>query len=179
MLNVGDKRWLCHESRNPDRPQAAGGKRAHFTIGLVMKERIVSLEQPQESRYNPRFLPFIELFTSINGHKKLFPKVCRTCGRTFESLARYLWCTVAKGHCLEDAEEVMSQPYTMTYRHCSCGNTLVLTFTEETYPKLSDLWAMLRKVAEDTHTPLTEVVQDFSEQWERYMTTHCEVPSDG
>jgi hypothetical protein len=137
-----------------------------------MEHGIVSAETFSESDYNPRFLEFLRLFLAINDDGKLFPKECRTCGRTFTSLANYLWSTVAKVHCLEDAEPIMGRPFTMTYRHCGCGNTLVLTFTDETYPLLGALWAMLRQEAEQRGRPLKEVVRDFAEQWHLFMVRH-------
>lgn len=143
------------------------------TAGLVMQEHIVSDRESEEARYNPRFLEFVQAFACIDNHDKLFPKTCRTCGRTFGSLARYLEGTVAKGHSLEDCEETMRAPYTMTYRHCSCGNTLVLTFTADTYPLLRKLWGVLREEAASAGKPLKEVVTDFSVQWEHYILTHC------
>jgi len=138
-----------------------------------MEHRVVSTEI-SDNRFNPRFLEFIKLFVPIDTHEKLFPKECRTCGRTYTSLSEYLFRTVAKGHTLDNAEEVMGKPFTMTYRHCTCGNTLVLTFTAETYPVLGELWSMLVEEAEASGKALTEVVTDFVEQWERYMTADME-----
>lgn len=137
-----------------------------------MEDLLISPETSNR-HYNPRFLEFLKLFLPVDTHEKLFPKGCRTCGRTFLSLSHYLGSTVGKGHTLDDAEEVMGKPYTMTYRHCTCGNTLVLTFTLETYPLLGRLWSMLRSEAEVSKRPLKEVVSDFVEQWERYLTTHA------
>ena len=134
-----------------------------------MEHRVISPEI-SDDRFNPRFLKFIKLFVPIDTHEKLFPKECRTCGRTYASLSEYLLRTVGKGHTLDDAEEVMGKPFTMTYRHCTCGNTLVLTFTAETYPMLGELWSMLAEEAEASSKPLNEVVTDFVNQWERYMT---------
>jgi hypothetical protein len=136
-----------------------------------MEDLVISPKTSNEY-YNPRFLEFLELFVSADTHEKLFPKDCRTCGKTFQSLSHYLDSTVGKGHTLDDAEEVMGMPYTMTYRHCTCGNTLVLTFTAETYPMLGRLWTMLRAEAKVSKRPLNDVISEFVEQWERYMTTH-------
>ena len=137
-----------------------------------MQEHIASGRENEENRYNPRFLKFLQAFAAIDNDEKLFPKTCRTCGRTFPSLSAYLQGTVAKGHSLEDCEDTMRMPYTMTYRHCSCGNTLVLTFTADTYPLLRDLWVALREEAARDGKALNEVVADFSAQWERYILTH-------
>jgi hypothetical protein len=138
-----------------------------------MKEHSLSRQQAWDGGYNPLFLQFFREFAAIDDHEKLFPKQCRTCGRTFRSLARYLEGTVAKAHSLEDCEDTMLRPYTMTYRHCSCGNTLVLTFTDETYSLLPELWSVLRAEADGSGKPLPEVVKSFSAQWEHYMLTHC------
>lgn len=141
-----------------------------------MEGNIPSRQEARKRGYNPVFLEFFTALAAIDNHGKLFPKQCRTCGRTFRSLARYLQGTVAKAHSLEDCEETMGKPYTMTYRHCSCGNTLVLTFTEETYPLLRELWQALRAEADGSDRPLTDVLKSFSNQWESYMLAHC--PTD-
>ncbi len=137
-------------------------------------EHHFDLPEISDNRFNPRFLEYIKLFVPIDTHEKLFPKECRTCGRTYTSLSEYLFKTVAKGHTLDNAEEVMGKPFTMTYRHCTCGNTLVLTFTAETYPVLGKLWLMLAEEAQVAGRPLNDVVADFVDQWERYMTAHME-----
>ncbi|MBM3298821.1 MAG: hypothetical protein FJY85_02560 [Deltaproteobacteria bacterium] len=144
-----------------------------------MENRIVSPQESVEIRYNPRFGRFLKLFLTINTHEKLFPKECRTCGRKFTSLTNYLWSTVAKGHCLEDAEPVMRRPYTMSYRHCACGNTLILTLTEEIYPSLRDLWTVLRQEAERTGRPLNDVVSEFADQWQLFMVRRGRVSGPG
>ncbi len=138
-----------------------------------MEDRVV-LPKISEDHFNPKFLEFIRLFIPIDSHEKLFPKECRTCGRIYSNLSEYLLRTVGKGHSLDNAEEVMGEPFTMTYRHCSCGNTLVLTFTAETYPVLGELWVMLTEEVEGSGKPLTEVVTDFVDQWERYTTAYSD-----
>jgi len=119
--------------------------------------------------YNEQFLDFIKLLVLMDKSDKLFPKPCRACGTTFDSFAEYLCATIPKGHTWEDCEEVMNKPYTMLYRHCTCGNTLVLTLTLDTFPMLRELWAMLRQEAEKSQRPLNDVVKDFAEQCDQYM----------
>ncbi|MBI4965525.1 MAG: hypothetical protein HY913_19770 [Desulfomonile tiedjei] len=125
-----------------------------------------------EEAYNGCFLEFIKRLVLINKNEKLFPKQCRTCGTSFPSLADYLCATVPKAHSWQDCEEVMGKPFTMLYRHCTCGNTLVLTLTEETFPMLRELWSMLRNEAEKNGRPLDQVVGEFSEQCDNYMFNH-------
>lgn len=119
--------------------------------------------------YNEQFLKFIKLLAQMDRNEKLFPKPCRACGTTFDSFAEYLSATVPKGHTWEDCEEVMKKPFTMLYRHCTCGNTLVLSLTEETFPMLREFWAMLHAEAEKSQRPLKDVVKEFSEQCDQYM----------
>lgn len=138
----------------------------------VMEQCFESTAKAAQERYDPQFLKFLKEFETVFRHERLFPKDCRTCGRTFRTLAEYLLNTVPKGHSFEDCEETMRQPYTMTYRHCSCGNTLVLTLTEETYPYLRELWSMLHEKASRSGRPINEVVREFSDQWQHYIITH-------
>jgi len=130
--------------------------------------------ESEEFQFNRAFLKFIRLFARINDNKTLFPKSCRTCGKNYETLAAYVCMTIPKGYSLQDCRAVMGKPFTMMYRHCTCGNTLVLTFTEETYPSLDDLWTMLRREAEDSGKKLEDVVQDFADQFELFMSGLCE-----
>jgi len=130
---------------------------------------VTSCLEEIKTEYNGRFLEFIKRLVLIDKSEKLFPKQCRTCGTSFLSLSEYLSATVPKGHSWQDCEEVMGKPFTMMYRHCTCGNTLVLTLTEKTFPTLRDLWSMLRDEAEKSGRPLDEVVGEFSEQCDNYM----------
>jgi hypothetical protein len=130
-----------------------------------------SAEETEES-YDGRFLEFIKQLVLIDKSEQLFPKQCRTCGTSFDSLSEYLCATVPKAHSWQDCEEVMGKPFTMMYRHCTCGNTLVLTLTEATFPLLRELWSMLRDEAEKRGRPLDEVVGEFSEQCDSYMFSH-------
>jgi hypothetical protein len=125
-----------------------------------------------KAEYNGRFLEFIRLLVSIDKSEQLFPKQCRTCGTSFLSLSDYLCATIPKGHSWQDCEEVMGKPFTMIYRHCTCGNTLVLTLTEKSFPMLRDLWSMLADEAKKSGKPLDEVVGEFSEQCDNYMFAH-------
>lgn len=130
--------------------------------------------ESDDSGFNREFLEFLKLFARINYNKKLFPKSCRTCGKTFERLADYVCMTIPKRHSLQDCRAVMGMPFTMMYRHCTCGNTLVLTFTEESYPSLDDLWTMLRKESVDSGKKLEDVTEDFVDQLELFMSGLCE-----
>jgi hypothetical protein len=151
----------------------AGMIAACSPIGEGMEQDAVigSTEQTEE-RYNERFLEFVKLLVLIDKNEQLFPKQCRTCGTSFDSLSDYLCATVPKAHSWQDCEEVMGKPFTMMYRHCTCGNTLVLTLTEATFSRLHELWSMLREEAEKNGRSLNEVAQEFSEQCDNYMFTH-------
>jgi hypothetical protein len=141
-----------------------------FSTGGAMRE-LDSQKKEADARYNERFLRFIRLFASIETNPKLFPKECRTCGRKFGSFSRYLRNTLAKGHGLEDCSEVMGGPFTMMYRHCACGNTLVLSLTPETMPMLDGFWGMLQEEAEETGRPFLTVVREFSDQCDHFIIT--------
>lgn len=106
---------------------------------------------------------------ATTGEGKLFPKKCRVCNKEFHRFSEYLCATTPKGHVFEDCKEVMGKPFTMMYRHCPCGNTLVLSLTEQTFPKLDLMWSMLRDEATASKRPLQEVVKEFSSQCDRYI----------
>jgi hypothetical protein len=151
----------------------AGVIAACSSIGESMEQdAVIGGTEQTEERYDTRFLEFIKLLVLIDKNEQLFPKQCRTCGTFFDSLSDYLCATVPKAHSWQDCEEVMGKPFTMMYRHCTCGNTLVLTLTEATFPRLPELWSMLRDEAEKSGRPLDEVVKEFSEQCDNYMFTH-------
>lgn len=153
---------------------------ACFVPGEIMES--LAPEQyghEHEGVYNERFLKFIEALVLINRNDKLFPKQCRTCGTSFDSLAEYLSATIPKAHTWEDCQAVMKKPYTMLYRHCTCGNTLVLTLTEDTFPMLQELWAMLGEEAEKSGRRLEDVVTDFAEQCDQYMFDNLFSGEDG
>ncbi len=69
----------------------------------------------------------------------------------------------------EDCKEVMGMPFTMVYRHCPCGNTLVLTLTDKNFPPLDRLWSMLHDEATNSGLPLDSVIREFSSQCDRYV----------
>ncbi|MGB6068649.1 MAG: hypothetical protein WBG50_27890 [Desulfomonilaceae bacterium] len=118
---------------------------------------------------NERFSEYIKLLAAIGRNHELFPKDCRTCGKKFGSFSEYVWATAPKGHSLEDCSDVMLRPFTMIYRHCPCGNTLVLTLTRETFPMLDNMWAMLHSVAAERHEPLQTVVSQFVQECSDYI----------
>lgn len=105
---------------------------------------------PLESDCAPMFAELIRLLSVLETHPKLFPKPCRVCGLQFLSLSQYLRLTVPIGHGIEDCSEVMDKPHTMLYRHCACGNTLVMAVTEEHMPEQRVFWDLLRREAEMT-----------------------------
>jgi hypothetical protein len=57
----------------------------------------------------------------------------------------------------------------MLYRHCTCGNTLVLSLTEKIFPELNAFWEMLQKEASESGRSLKEVVADFARQLDSYV----------
>ena len=115
------------------------------------------------------FLEFIELLEGIDRDQRLFPKACRVCGREFSSFPEYVKGTSPRRHVFEDCREVMGRPFTMMYRHCPCGNTLILTLTDDIVPGLDQLWRMLHREAEETGRTLREVVGEFGKECDRYM----------
>ncbi len=119
--------------------------------------------------YNERFLEFIRVFGDLAKNEKLFPKACRACGRTYEGFPEYIHATRPVGHALEDISDIMEVPHTMQYRNCACGSTLILSFTEETYPLLRRFWEMLRSEAAATGRSLREVTADFRDQCNQYV----------
>jgi len=148
-----------------------------FAVGDPMEEHAVQEAEhqgPVQRDYHPRFLEFIKHLAGINSTEKLFPKACRTCGKVFPSFGHYLIDTIPKAHSFEDCEEVMGSPFTMIYRHCGCGNTLVLTLTLDNFPLLDELWIMLREEAEIRGEPLPVVVRAFAEQCRWYFASRSE-----
>jgi hypothetical protein len=63
----------------------------------------------------------------------------------------------------------MGKPFTMMYRHCSCGNTLVTTLTDEIFEELEELWKTLRQIAKESGRPLNNVVNDFCKECDEYL----------
>jgi hypothetical protein len=133
-----------------------------------------SSKKRDDFQYHSRFLEYLKLLTSLEENNKLFPKECRVCGRSYGRLSSYVRHTFPKAHVMEDCADTMKKPFTMMYRHCSCGNTLVMSLTEDIFPELDDLWAMLRSEAEATNKPLKTVVEQFVDQWDHYVITRSQ-----
>jgi hypothetical protein len=123
-----------------------------------------------EKRYHSRFLPFIKAFAQIGKDSRLFPKQCHTCGKVYPSFPDYIHQTSPVAHCLESYQDSLDVHRTLQYRNCDCGSTLVITFTEETFPLIENFWQMLGKEAKETGKPLREIVSDFRDQCNRYVT---------
>lgn len=118
------------------------------------------------------FRDFIQQFSSINNDKRLFPKRCRTCGKKYPSLYDYIHETESKGQSMEDAGETFGKPFTMIYRNCSCGNTLVISITDETLPSIDDFWEAMRHLTETYGQPVRDIVEAFMDEWERTIRGH-------
>lgn len=121
------------------------------------------------SRYNPKFLKFIELFAKIGANSKIFPKRCATCGEVFRNFPEYIHKTEPVSHGLEDYSGGLDLPRTMQYRNCTCGSTLTILFTKDVYPLLDQFWEMLGLESKSSERPLVEVVTEFREQCNRYI----------
>ncbi len=121
------------------------------------------------SRYNPKFLKYIELFVKVGADSRIFPKKCATCGQVFRNFPEYIHRTEAVSEGLADYSGVLDLPRTMQYRNCSCGSTLTILFTKEVYPLLDKFWEMLGMEAKETSRPLVEVVTEFRQQCNRYI----------
>ncbi|MGO8881934.1 MAG: hypothetical protein ACLPVO_12380 [Desulfomonilaceae bacterium] len=135
------------------------------------------MEEETESRVAERtremvFKDFIQQFSLINNDKDLFPKKCRTCGKKYESLYHYIYDTEAKAQSMEDAGEIMGKSFTMIYRNCSCGNTLVVSVTDEILPSIKDFWKAVRRLAYKSNMPVKEIVTSFVDEWERQIRNH-------
>jgi len=63
----------------------------------------------------------------------------------------------------------MKTSYTMVYRHCSCGNTLVIVLTEQIFPALNDFWSIVRDLSEQEGIPVNMLVEKFAQELERYL----------
>jgi hypothetical protein len=100
---------------------------------------------------------------------RLFPRECRVCGTTFADLSEYCCATKPRAHCFEDCRSLSAEPFMMLYRHCNCGNTVVMTLTENAFPELNAFWEMLQDEAEQSNRSLKEVVADFARQFDRYL----------
>ncbi len=136
---------------------------------LVRTEPEARTELGAPNLKNPKFLPYIKLLEKLNNSKIIPPKECRACGKVYCDLDQYIRDTEAKSQTMEDAGGVMNKAFTMLYRNCSCGNTLILTLTGETFPEITDFWTMIRDEAEATQTPYKQVVLSFMNDWEEYI----------
>jgi hypothetical protein len=127
------------------------------------------LERGTDTRCGESFLAYMRLFSEVGKSEKLFPKQCAACKRRYESLSDYIGSTAPRRHTMEDCSSVMRRPFTMIYRQCGCGNTLVVNLTEEVADFLDSFWEMLTLTAQKLNKPLIEVVADFVSQWEFYV----------
>lgn len=135
------------------------------------------MEEETEPRVPERtremvFKDFIQQFSLINNDKDLFPKKCRTCGKKYESLYHYIYDTEAKAQSMEDAGEIMGKSFTMIYRNCSCGNTLVVSVTDEILPSIKDFWKAVRRLSYKSNMPVKEIVTSFIDEWESQIRNH-------
>lgn len=135
----------------------------------AVPDRTVPSPVKPEIRYHLQFLDFIKIFAAIGSDKNLFPKQCCTCGQEYRNFPEYLHGTAPVGHGLEDCTDVMQVPYTLQYRNCACGSTLVLALTDDTFPILERFWQTLKQASEESGRPLRHVVAEFREQCNRYV----------
>jgi hypothetical protein len=148
------------------------------TAGTPMADHSSSRKET-DFEYNASYRKFIRLFKEIEENAKLFPKECKTCGKGFRTYSQFISETIPKGHVMEDCKDVMQTPFTMMYRHCMCGNTLVLTLTEETSPWLDELWEMLEAEAERTGKPIRSIVEEFTKQCDEIIVSeHRSFPDE-
>ncbi|HMK33713.1 MAG TPA: hypothetical protein VK463_01510 [Desulfomonilaceae bacterium] len=127
-------------------------------------------EENAGGEYNERFLEFMRLFADMDTDENLFPRECRVCGTHFGSIREYFCATIPKGHCFENyCKPGADSGFMLLYRHCKCGNTLVLTLKEKEFPELNSFWQMLREEADDSERSLKEVVSDFADQCDCYL----------
>jgi uncharacterized C2H2 Zn-finger protein len=124
-----------------------------------------------ERELDPRLLKFCRALGELKDSERLFPKKCKTCSQQFRDLGEYVRKTVPKAHVFEDCSETMGRPFTMMYRHCSCGNTLVMTLTDELLGELEEMWQTLRKIAGESGEPLNTVVAEFSSQCDKHLAS--------
>ena len=111
-------------------------------------------------------LKFSRFFMDAGAAGKRFPKTCSLCGRKYSNLADYIRSTHIKGHSMENYRSAMSKPFTMIYRHCSCGNTLALALTGDDCLFLDQFWEAISLEAQLSGRSVREVVSDFISQWE-------------
>jgi hypothetical protein len=118
---------------------------------------------------NNAFLKFRQFFVEAGAEGKRFPKTCSLCGKKYLNLADYVRSTHTKGHSMEDYRGAMGKPFTMIYRHCSCGNTLALALTGDDCSFLDQFWQAISLEAQLSGRSVREVVSEFVSQWELYI----------
>jgi hypothetical protein len=138
-------------------------------IETSKEEQVEERSEGKGFNYNERFLEFIKLFGQIGSDSRIFPKTCHTCGTVFRSFPEYIHKTSPTAHCLEEYGTAMDANFTMQYRNCQCGSTLIIGFTKKTYPLLDRFWEMIGKESKVTGKPVREVVTEFREQCNRYV----------
>lgn len=127
-------------------------------------------EENTVSGYNKRFLKFLRLLAEMNEGEGLFPRECRVCGTKFRNVAEDRCATQPKGHCFEDCRHLTSShPFMMLYRHCTCGNTLVVSIGAGAFPDLDSFWHMLQNEAKDSGRDLKEIIERFADQFDCYL----------
>ncbi|MBI5568802.1 MAG: hypothetical protein HY914_02555 [Desulfomonile tiedjei] len=127
-------------------------------------------EANASQKYNANFLKYIKAFADVGKHSRLFPKKCRTCGHEYADFPQYIQDTLPVGHGLEPYKDSGDALHTMQYRNCRCGSTLSIDLTEDEYPLLESFWEMLGKESKERARPIREVVLEFREQCNRYMS---------
>jgi hypothetical protein len=157
----------------PNEEQPTGLEQRHhsfFGSNLHRCDMGVSVEsglcEEEEYLIDSFFLKTIELFDAVDRHEKLFPKVCKACGRSFADLSTYINETNPKGHTMEDCSDVMRKQFTMIYRHCVCGNTLVLTLTQDIFPLLAMFWSNMKEESDSCGMTLKDFTAEFVGKWE-------------
>jgi hypothetical protein len=115
---------------------------------------------------------FRQFFVDAGAARNRFPKTCSLCGKQYPNLVEYIRSTHAKGHGMEDYRGAMGKPYTMIYRHCSCGNTLALALTGDDCLFLDQFWEAISLEAQLSGRSVREVVSDFVSQWESRVILH-------
>ncbi|MBI5250456.1 MAG: hypothetical protein HY912_13265 [Desulfomonile tiedjei] len=124
-------------------------------------------------RYNEKYLKYIKAFCEIGIDSRLFPKKCSTCGREYGSFPEYIHETLPLAHGLEPYTDSLDALHTMQYRNCRCGSTLCINLTEDHYPLLESFWEMLGKESKESGRPIRDVVLEFREQCNAYITENC------
>jgi len=140
-----------------------------LTDGNLMEE-VNSCQEESKTESEKPFLNFMRSFAEADAKSNLFPKSCSVCGRKYSSLADFIRRTHARGHCMEDCRGTMGRVFTMIYRHCDCGNTLVLALSGDAFSFLDSFWEMFSKAARQSGRPLRDLVMDFVSQWELYLS---------